>query len=84
MFYNISDSNLFLIFITGQVKGIKEQNGYRQSGPIGNFVSTNCKWWGVEGIKSNRNDIDCLKQKATVSQQSNIQLATKVARLTKR
>ena len=63
------DSSLYLKFITEKGKEIKPQNGYRQLGLIGSFVS----------------DVnECLNANDKVSQQNYIQLATKVFQLTMR
>ena len=80
-----SDSSLYLKFITEKGKEIKPQNGYRQLGLIGSFVSTHsyrdCKPPKTCGCS----DVDeCLNANDKVSQQNYIQLATKVHQLTKR
>ena len=86
---NISDSILYLEFITGELKEIKPQDGYRQLGLIGSFVSTHsykdCKPAKTCKLRQSCFSVDeCLNANVKVIQQNYIQLATKVDQLTKR
>ena len=72
--YNISDSK----FITGQVKRIKPQNGYRQSWIVPNFVNDCSRIVGTD------QNVECLKVNDKAHQQNHIQLVTKVLQLSKR
>ena len=78
LFFIISDSSLFQKFITGQVKRIKPQNGYRQSWLLPNFVNDCSRIVGTD------QNVECLKVNDKAHQQNHIQLTTKVLQLTKR